>query len=81
MCVMPYARVCTPSFSLDPLTDTGALTPSADWVKCRFSVAFFLAIYPHHPFFSNQRSPFSVLKRQYLHEDPGLCVHVSYVHG
>jgi len=53
---------------LDPQADTGALTPSADWIKCCFSKNF-LEVSSKNNTLPNQRS---VSKRQCLHEDPGL---------
>jgi len=52
---------------LDPYADIGALTLSADWIMRCFNVAFSCYLYPHHLFFTNQRS---VSKRQCLHKDP-----------
>jgi len=31
--LLPYVFVCAMGFRLDPHADTGALTPSADWIK------------------------------------------------
>jgi len=55
------------SLWLDTHADTGALTLSVGWRTLIASTMLFLAIYPHHSFFTNQ---LSVSKRRCLHKDP-----------
>jgi len=36
-----YVILCAIALKLDPHADISALTPSADWINCYFSVTFF----------------------------------------